>query len=356
MRERLLPGVIVGVLSVLTGCQLGTERMPAPIYPEALQPGDTIAFVAPAGPLDKKRMDLAKERLEALGFHVRVPDDLYRQRGYLAGSDARRAEELMAAFADPHVQAIFPGTGGYGATRMLDGLDYDVIKRNPKVFIGFSDITALHLAIQRKTGLVTFHSPNPMWGLGSEDNLTPFSAKYFWRALRADAYGQGLERGPGYAIEVPNAMPAVRTLRPGVARGRLTGGNLSLIIATIGTEYEIITDGAILFLEDVGERPYRLDRFLCQMKQAGKFDRVAGVVLGVFRDCDPKPDEESLSREEVFRDYFGELQVPVVLDFPVGHTRNNATLPFGALVELDADAGRLTVLEDPVTLPPAGRD
>ena len=132
------------------------------IRPAALRPGDTIAFVAPAGGLDRDRMELARKRLEACGFQVKVPDDLFRRRGYLAGTDEARAGELMAAFRDPQVRAIFPGTGGYGATRILDRLDYEAIRSNPKILIGFSDITALHLAIQKKTGLITFHSPNPI--------------------------------------------------------------------------------------------------------------------------------------------------------------------------------------------------
>ena len=163
----------------------------------------------------------------------------------------------MAAFRDPHVQAIFPGTGNYGSTRILDRLDYDLIRRNPKIFIGFSDITALHLAIQKKTGLITFHSPNPMWGLGSEGNLKEFSRKHFWGALLRRGYfdTDGRILPEGYCISAPDDGPQTKVISPGVAHGRLTGGNLSLIIALMGTEYEIETVGRVLFLEDVGERP-----------------------------------------------------------------------------------------------------
>jgi muramoyltetrapeptide carboxypeptidase len=139
-------------------------------------------------------MALARERLIAMGFRVQVPENLYRARGYLAGTDAERAAELMAAFRDPDVNAIFPGTGNYGCTRMIDRLDYAEIRDNPKILIGFSDLTALHLAINKRAGLVTFHSPNPMWGLGSEGNLKPFSARYFWRALRGPARAEGIGR------------------------------------------------------------------------------------------------------------------------------------------------------------------
>jgi muramoyltetrapeptide carboxypeptidase len=324
---------------------------PPPIFPAALQKGDTIAFVAPAGRLEKARIDQARARLEALGYVVRIPDDLYRERGYLAGDDKTRAAELMAAFRDPTVKAVFPGTGNYGTTRILDLLDYDVIRSNPKIFIGFSDITALHLAIQRKTGLVTFHSPNPMWGLGSEPAWEGFAADYFWRAIAAGSYGdpEGKSRSAGYTFELPEVEQSkIKTLHGGTARGRLTGGNLSLICPLLGTPYEMQTEGRILFLEDVGERPYRVDRYLSHLKLAGKLDKLAGVIIGVFNDCDPKPGEVSLSLDQVFLDYFEGLGIPVIQNFPVGHVKANATLPMGAMVELDADRRIVRVMEEPV--------
>jgi muramoyltetrapeptide carboxypeptidase len=350
-RPRLL--LAVGALSaVIAGCADMKGDVHQVIFPRALRPGDTIAFVAPAGRLDRERMERARQRLEAMGFKVQVPDDLYRAHGYLAGPDEVRARELMAAFRDPNVNAIFPGTGSYGSTRILDRLDYDVIRENPKIFIGFSDLTALHLAIQKKTGLVTFHSPNPMWGLGNEGNLGPFAATYFWRALLRREYvdADGHPLPAGYPIIVPQDAPQIEMLRPGIARGRLTGGNLSLVIALMGTEYEIDTKNRILFLEDIDERPYRIDRYLSQLRLAGKFDHVAGVILGQFRGCEPEEGKPSLTLAEVFADYFGGLDVPVVENFPAGHTTCNATLPLGALVELDADHRQITVLENPVRI------
>ena len=358
------PGMLmIGALLMLNGCATFDK---SPIKAAALRPGDTVGFVAPASPLGRERMELARRRLEEMGLKVRVPADLYRQRGYLAGTDQQRADELMAMFRDPEIKAILPGTGGYGTTRMLDLLDYNVIRANPKVFLGFSDITGLHLAIQRRTGLITFHSPNPMWGLGSENNLHPLAAKYFWRALLAEEYEKDDDGTPGYVIELPSgasghaddaaenaagesiaAVPAVEIMVPGKARGRLTGGNLSLVTALMGTPYEMETDGRVLFLEDVGERPYRIDRYLSQLRLAGKFDHAAAIVLGHFRDCEPKPDEQSLSLHQVFEDYFADMDVPVILNFPAGHVRYNGTLPIGALVEIDTEAGVLRVLEDP---------
>jgi muramoyltetrapeptide carboxypeptidase len=348
------------------GISVAAERAaPAPIYPRALSPGDTIMFIAPAKYLDNGRVALAKQRLEELGFKVRLPDNLFRKRGFLAGSDAERAAELMAAFADPVVDAIFPGTGGYGTTRIVDRLDYDLIRRNPKVLVGFSDITGLHVAINQRTGLVTFHSPNPEWGLGTEERLSRHAAKWFWRAILANSYRDPLSASVshGYMIDsmTSPAMtnrtdsdepPPAATLVAGMARGRLIGGNLSVIHALMGTPYEIETDGKILFLEDVGEAPYRVDRMLGTMRLAGKFDHVAGVVLGHFTAREEEqPWDDDASIDDVLRDYFAELGVPVLMKFPLGHVRYNTTLPVGAMAELDAKRGTLELLENPVTLP-----
>lgn len=332
-----------------------------PIFPKALVPGDTIVIVAPAKYLDKDRVALAKERLEKMGFKVRIPGGLFRQRGFLAGSDEERAAELMTAFSDPEVKAIFPGTGGYGTTRIVDKLDYDVIRRNPKILVGFSDISGLHVAINQKTGLVTFHSPNPEWGLGSENNLSPFAAKWFWRALLAKEYGSGT----GYLIRTHESdppepgdervfedVPRTYTMNGGKARGRLIGGNLSVVHALMGSPYEIQTDGKILFLEDVGEAPYRVDRMLATLRLAGKFNHVAGVILGQFTARSEEGDwDDDASIEEVLKEFFGKLNVPVVTNFPVGHVRFNTTLPVGAMAELDADAQTIQLLENPVKLP-----
>lgn len=342
------------------------DAPPEPLFPKALKPGDTIMFVAPAKYLDKGRVSLAKKRLEEMGFKVRLPENLFRKQGFLGGSDEQRASEIMAAFSDPEVDAIFPGTGGYGTTRIVDKLDYDVIRKNPKVLVGFSDITGLHIAINQQTGLVTFHTPNPEFGLGTENNLSPLAGKYFWRALSAKEYGDPVsgKLRKGYAIEthapegksdeasIYEGVPKAVAFAPGKAQGRLIGGNLSVLHALMGTPYEIETDGKILFLEDVGEAPYRVDRMLSTLRLAGKFDKVNGVVLGAFTARGEEEEwDDDASIDDVLRDYFAELGVPVLAHFPVGHVRYNATLPIGALVELDADGQTLEVLENPVQLP-----
>jgi len=268
----------------------------------------------------------------------------------------------MEAFTDPEVDAIFPGTGGYGTTRMLDLLDYKAIRRNPKVFIGFSDITALHLAIQARAGLITYHSPNPMWGLGSPDNLPAFSWRYFFRPLtgidRFERFADGAAAGEGgggdapkahepYVIELDDEVPPPRVMVAGRGRGRVTGGNLSLISATMGTPYEIDTRGRILFIEDVGEDPYKVDRYLSQLRLAGKLDHLAGAILGKFTrrssESDKPADPPEYDHEAVLRDYFEGLGVPVVLEYPAGHFKFNATLPINGMVELDTTGDEVVV-------------
>jgi len=316
-----------------------------PIIPRALRQGDTIALVAPASPVKRRRIEVAIERLEAKGFHIKLYGDLYRQHGYLAGDDSTRAEELMAAFADPEVAAIFPARGGTGVTRLLDLLDYNVIRRHPKIVAGFSDITALHLALHSQTGLVTFHSPHPMDGIGVPDGLSELTARTYWRALLADEYSDQ----NGYEIPLTNQeRESIVTLYPGKATGRLVGGNLALVVAMMGTPYEIDTHENILLLEDINEQPYRIDRALSQLKLAGKLDTLTGVLLGQFTDCVASPNKASFTLDEVFQGYFCELDIPVMQNFPSGHCRDNATLPLNVEVEMDADGRRVKVLENPV--------
>lgn len=319
------------------------------IYPPLLEKGDTIMFVAPAGELDRTRMKLAQKRLEECGYRIKMRPDLFAVDGYLAGSDARRAEELMQAFTDPEVDAVFPGTGGYGTMRILEQLDYDVIREHPKLLIGFSDITALHAALNRRAGLVTYHSPVPMWGLGSPENLSKFSARYFFRAVQA-----GPDQHEDYTIEIFDDAPQPQSWGSGKARGRLTGGNLSLVVALEGTPYAVDTQDAILMIEDVGEAPYRIDRMLSQLQLAGKLSGLRGVVLGQFterkEDKDKKKDKKKkvtkgrFSTNGVLKQYFEPLGIPVLRDFPIGHYPKNCTLPLGGEIEIDADRCTLRVI------------
>jgi len=311
------------------------------IIPQALNIGDTIAFCAPAAPLDTTRMILAKKRLIEMGFYVVQSESLFRRWGYLAGSDAMRADELMIFFQDPTIKAIFPGTGGYGTTRILDLLDYTIIRNNPKIFIGFSDITGLHIALNQIANLVTFHTPNPMYGLGSKGGLEPMAETYFWSLLK----------GNNEIYQIPFDLyedsSQVEVIAPGKAQGCLVGGNLSLVCATMGSPYEIQTNGKLLFMEDIGEAPYRIDRYLRELKLAGKLDAVAGVILGRFtrRKEEPPDKPGDFTMDEVLDQYFKNLNVPVIKNFPAGHVRSNISLPLGVLAELDTEQGVLRFLE-----------
>ena len=312
--------------------------------PQRLTPGDTILFVAPSGYLKQDRMALAKTRLEEQGYVTLQAEDIFRQHGYLGGTDKRRADEFMAGGADPRIKAIFPGTGGYGTTRILDQLDYDIIKNNPKILIGFSDITGLHLAINKMTGLTTFHTPSPMYGLGSKNNLSPISDHFFWQAIAKN-------NPNGYIIDVKqfDLDESMITLHGGKGIGKLIGGNLSLINTLMGTPYEIETNGKILFIEDVGEAPYRIDRYFSQLKLAGKFDHVTGIILGKFtrRASEPPDDENSFTMMEILEQYFSHLGIPVLANFPIGHYKNNISFPIGIMAELDADKQIIRILENP---------
>ena len=313
--------------------------------PPALLVGDTIAFCAPSGFLDSVRMSLAKTRLEEKGFHIIREDSIYRRWGYLAGTDAQRASELMSYFKDKSVRAIFPGTGGYGSTRILSMLDYDIIKSNPKIFIGFSDITALHIAFNQLANLITFHTPNPMYGLGSKKGLDPISELYFWSLLM---------NSNDYTYEIPFDLYGdslkVQTMVPGIASGKLVGGNLSLICSMMGSVYEAKTMGSILFIEDVGEAPYRIDRYLSELKLAGKLDLVNGIIIGRFsrRETEAPDRSTDFQMHQVFQQYFSKMKVPVIFNFPSGHGSKNVSLPLGCIVEINTDDEIFKVLESPI--------
>ena len=313
--------------------------------PPALLVGDTIAFCAPSGFLDSVRMSLAKTRLEEKGFYIVREDSIYRRWGYLAGTDAQRASELMSYFKDKSVRAIFPGTGGYGSTRILSMLDYDIIKSNPKIFIGFSDITALHIAFNQLANLITFHTPNPMYGLGSKKGLDPISELYFWSLLM---------NSNDYTYEIPFDLYGdslkVQTMVPGIASGKLVGGNLSLICSTMGSVYEAETRGSILFIEDVGEAPYRIDRYLSELKLAGKLDLVNGIIIGRFsrRETEAPDRSTDFKMHQVFQQYFSKMKVPVIFNFPSGHGSKNVSLPLGCIVEINTDYETFKVLEPPI--------
>lgn len=313
------------------------------VWPKRLAPGDTVMLIAPAGPPDREQVMRFKDHIEQRGYKVKLRDDMFDVEGYLAGSDERRAEEFNEAFADPEVDGVLAVRGGYGCMRMMPLIDWEVVRKNPKLLLGYSDITALHAGMN-KVGVVSFHGPGPASGLGSKDGPTEFTGKYVLQAVEASPESPA---GP-YTVEVPKDVAEVSSFGKGKATGRLVGGNLSLISALEGTPYAIDTKDAILMIEDVNEAPYRIDRMIQQLKLAGKLDQLKGAVLGKFTEDfvreDKLTDDKRYDTTGVLRQYFADLGVPVLVNFPIGHYPQNCTVPLGGEVEIDADAKTLRIL------------
>jgi muramoyltetrapeptide carboxypeptidase len=312
------------------------------IKPKGLKRGDTIALVATSGPADRTLVLAYQKQMEAIGFVVKFDERMLdRKKEYLAGSDDQRVEELNQAIRDPQVRGILPVRGGFGLTRILDRVDYEALRRDPKVITGYSDITALHLANARMSRVISFHSPMPMSNLARSDLPEyAFANQSFERMLLVDKFPKTMI---GEAIGVPKGHQ-VKTLQGGRSQGRLIGGNLTLVVSTLGTRYAMEPAGAILFLEDVHEEAYRVDRMLSQLRLAGILDSVAGIVMGRFTYKEPS---DELKIGLVIEEYMKQVRCPVIANFPVGHVPENATLPFGAQVEVDADQGKLIVMEEP---------
>ncbi|MFN7992389.1 MAG: LD-carboxypeptidase [Bryobacteraceae bacterium] len=312
------------------------------IRPGVLRQGDLVGVITPSAYVsDPDRLALIETTIKYFGLRARMGKNVGKRTGYLAGSVEDRLEDLHEMFRDPEVKAVFAIRGGYGAAQMLDRLDYDLIRRNPKIFLGYSDITALHLAIGKRTGLVTFHGPVVLSGFSA------YTQEWFRKAMFSPEPLGAVTNPPASNLLRP-AHP-LRTVRPGKARGRLTGGNLTLISTTMGTPYEIDTRGRLLFIEDVGEEPYRMDRMLTQLRLAGKFDSVAGVVFGECHECTPRefqPSFEStFSLGEIVDRILGKLNVPVLAGLTFGHTDDQLTLPEGVMATLDAGKQELVIEE-----------
>ena len=316
------------------------------VKPAPLSAGATIGIVAPASSLDEANVQKAVANLRARGYRVKLSLGYQQHRAYLAASDEVRAAEINSFFADDEVDAILCLRGGYGSPRILDRLDYDTIRRNPKVFVGYSDITALLNAIHRRAGIIVFHGPMAKeFAIGS--GPTTYTEKYYWsafapRTARFDDWGGGGPRG--------RRAPSV--LVGGKAEGVLAGGNLSMLVSTIGTPYEIEARGKILFLEDVREKAFRIDRMLNQLRLSGKLAQFRGVVLGSFTGCGDDLHDTTTSLEDLFVEYFGGLGVPVIAGFPTGHTPDQVVMPIGVRVRLDADERKLSILESAVRTEP----
>ncbi len=319
------------------------HRTPHPIRPRRLRAGDTIGLINPSGAIyERAPYDMAREALGALGFAVREAPNLRARYGHMAGTPQQRAADMHALFADPAVAGILAVTGGSGANRVLPHLDYGLIRRNPKFLGGFSDLTALITAVQVGSGLVTFHAP-----LGRSE-WNAFTVEHF-KAVVMDGLAHTMRNAATRGDDLVCRDGRITTIRGGLARGPLVGGNLAVLSSLAGTPYWPSFDGAILFLEDVNEYIYRVDRMLSTLMLSGALSRVAGVVLGGFTDC---PVSEgsfgTLTLDEVFDDYFAPLGVPVYRGAQFGHVKRKFTIPLGVTAEIDADAGTLRLLEPAV--------
>ncbi len=315
------------------------------VKPPHLEFGDTVGIVAPASaPPDPRNIDQCVQAVEQLGFKPRLAPRARKRWGYLAGPDRDRASDLMNMFADPKVKGIFCIRGGYGTARLLPLLDYEFIRKHPKVFVGYSDITSLHCAFLVKSHMVCFHGPM----LNSDfikPNTPQFTIKTLLRAIMSTSTTGSLRNG--------NSAPSIEVLRPGTASGSLVGGNLSILCASLGTPYQPLFRNAILFFEDVDEVPYRFDRMLTQLINAGHLQKIAGIAIGINKNSrDPKAAKTKEYRqtlEDVFKERLLPLGIPVVTGLPFGHIAHNATLPLGTRAVLDGAKGDLILTEPAVS-------
>ena len=306
------------------------------LKPPRLRRGDVIGLISPAStPLPPEKIEKGARYLEGLGYRVKLGQHVAAQHGYFAGTDKQRLADLNAMLNDPQVKAIFAIRGGYGSPRLLPFVDYRAARRQPKIIVGFSDVTALQLALFRRTGLVTFSGPLP--GVEFWRKPDPYTEEHFWRLLTAPR-----RIGP---LPNPDSEP-LRTRIHGCAEGRLLGGNLSLLVSNLGTRFSPDYRGSVLVLEDVQEDFHRVDRMFTQLRNAGILDQINGLVLGQFTRCKPNdPTKPHLNLAEIFDEVSSWVTAPTVEGFQYGHVPRKLTLTIGLRARLDASRGTLTVLE-----------
>jgi muramoyltetrapeptide carboxypeptidase len=297
------------------------------IKPLRLMPGDTLGIVAPAGPFDPKKFMKGKTVLESMGFRTFFEEGIFQKHGFFAGSDVQRADQVNRLFADPSVQAVFCARGGYGSMRILPFLDFKIIQNNPKIFVGFSDISVLLFVLHARCSLVTFHGP-------VVTTLANAAEQTIAALLRVMTSNKILELKPEKGI----------VIKPGVSSGVVVGGNLTTLCHLVGTPYTLYFNGKILFLEDRGEAPYRIDRMLTQMKLAGCFEGLKGLFLGSFEACG-RLDDIFRIVQEVFKD----VDIPILSGFEIGHARVNITIPMGLRATLNTDR-RILTFHEPATV------
>jgi muramoyltetrapeptide carboxypeptidase len=310
------------------------------VKPKHLKKGDLIGLISPASTPDNlEKINKSVEYFEKLGYRVIVGKNVGKVRGYLAGTDDERLEDFHSMFSNKDVKAIFCVRGGYGTIRFLDKINFNLIKKNPKIFVGYSDITALQLAIFHKTGLITF--AGPMAAVDFTGDVDPFTEENFWKMVTSTKPFGKFKNPQGERISC---------ITKGKAKGRLLGGNLSLVCSLLGTPFIPKFDKAILFLEEVEEKPYRIDRFFAQLKLAKIFDKVNGIVLCNFTDCEETdPTKKSLTLNDVVSDYFTGLKKPVVYNLIHGHIKSKNTIPIGAMASVDCSKSSVEIIESCVS-------
>lgn len=291
--------------------------------PKRIYKGDIIGIIAPAGPTKVNELKNGIAFLQSLGLNVKIGKHVFDTYGYLAGKDEHRLDDLHEMFADKQIKGIICAQGGYGSARIASEINYDLIANNPKVLWGYSDVTFLHTAIREKTGLVTFHGPMLSSDIGKPD-FDIFSKHMFNQLFE-----------PSNLIYTQHISP-LQVLNEGEAVGELVGGNLSLLINTLGTEFEINTRNKLLVIEDIGEEPYRIDSFLNQLKMAGKLADASGVVVGDFSNTGVNKEKTSLSLDEVLTHYLADINKPVIKGFKIGHCLPNFAIPFGVEAKLSS--------------------
>ncbi len=298
------------------------------VYPDKIKEGATIGLVSTSSPITAEREEQCVKAIEEMGFKVKkAPNITASKGGYMAGEESLRGEILNSMFADKDVDAIFCIRGGDGANRIIDYLDLDVIRDNRKPFVGYSDVSSLHLLFNQKCDMVTFHGP--MVSSNIVDNFTPEVKEAFFAAINADAE---------YIYKAP-AGHELKVAREGKAEGVMTGGNLTVICASLGTPYDMDTDGKILFIEEVGEHVGNLDRHVYQLRNAGKFDNIKGIVLGQFTDC--REDVPGYDMTRIILDAIGDKDIPVIYNIQSGHDNPMINIPLGAMTCIDTSKKEL---------------
>lgn len=305
------------------------ESVPKILKPPRLRKGAVIGVIAPASPMKPELLESGVRYLEGLGYRVKLGKHIFKNHGYLAGTDKERAQDLNSMFRDRRVQAIICARGGYGTPRLLSLLDYDAMRQHPKIFVGYSDLTAIQLAIFKHAGLVTFSGPMVAAEMGR--GIDPFTEENFWRMITEPQAFGGLQR--------PNDE-SYTPITKGKMSGRLLGGCLSLIAPIAGTRHLPSFKKNILFVEDVGEVVYRWDRYFVQLRELGLLQHIGGFMLGQTTDCQSSENDPTLTFDDLMRDFIKPLKVPALTGLDYGHSRVKHTMPIGALAELDVSARR----------------